>query len=238
MKQDRRLEGAIDFHTHILPGMDHGSRDLGEAIAQWQMLTELGIPYVVATPHFYAQTEPSVEDFLVRRDAAADALCARVSGGPRLVPGAEVLLCRGLENMQGLDRLCIKGTNVILLEMPLSGFDYADVKTVERIAALGLLPLIAHIDRCSPAALALLYDSGCARYQVNAEAFLGFSRRAAFFRRMAKDGAIAAIGSDLHNADARALRSLCRALDRLGPAADMICAQSRALLADAHFLEI
>lgn len=235
MKKQHRFDGVVDFHTHILPGMDHGSSDLDAATAQWRMLTERGTPFVVATPHFYAQDEPSVDDFLARRDAAAEALRVCTSGGGRLALGAEVLLVRGLENMQGLDRLCIKGTNVILLEMPY-GFEAADVETVERIAARGLLPLIAHIDRYYPEELALLFDSGCACYQVNAAGFLGLDRRAAFFRRMARDGAIAAIGSDLHGTDPRALRVFSRALVRLGTATNAISAQSRTLLANASFI--
>ena len=83
--------GAIDFHAHILPGMDHGSRDLATALLQWQMLSDLGVACVVATPHFYAQDEPSVDDFIVRRDAAAQALCNAVTGDMRLFLGAEVL---------------------------------------------------------------------------------------------------------------------------------------------------
>lgn len=229
--------GAVDFHAHILPGMDHGSRDLTEATAQWRMFGALDLFAVVATPHFYAQTESSVEEFVARRDAAAELLMTNVSGGPRLALGAEVLLFRGLENMTGLDRLCIKGTNVLLLEMPYGGFGRAEVVTVERIAALGLCPLIAHIDRYPTDALRLLYQSGCARYQVNAEGMLGLlRRRAAYFRKMARDGLVVAIGSDLHGTDMRALRRFSRACGRLGDTATAVMSESRDLLANASLI--
>ena len=222
--------GVIDFHAHILPGMDHGSRDLAEAIAQWQMLSDYGVSCVVATPHFYAQAEASVDDFVARRNAAAQALLGAVSGDMRLCLGAEVLLVRGLDGMAGLDRLCIEGTNTILLEMPLGGFDRAEVETVERIAALGLHPVIAHIDRYSSDGVIMLAESDCADFQVNAGAFLGLSRRAALFRKMAADGVIAAIGSDLHGTEKRALRALERATMRLGMAADRIMQRTREIL--------
>ena len=224
------LRGVIDFHAHLLPWMDHGSRDLAEAVCQYRMLNAHGVSAVVATPHFYAQTEPSVDDFIARRDAAAEALLGAVTVGPELYLGAEVLLVRGLEHMEGLDRLCIKGTNTILLEMPLGGFGRAEVETAEKIAALGLDPVIAHIDRYPPDSLSLLIESGAARYQVNAAAFLGLSRRAAALRKMAEEGRIAAIGSDLHGTDRRAIRSFDRALARLGDSAERILDISRALL--------
>ena len=230
MKPHILPEGVIDFHAHILPGMDHGSHDLSEATAQWQLLSDLGVTCVVATPHFYAQNESSVDDFIARRDAAAQALCNRSSGAMRLLRGVEVLLFRGLDRMAGLDRLCIEGTNAILLEMPLGGFDDTDAEAVERIAALGLRPVIAHIDRYLPDTRALLLGIDSVSFQVNAGAFLGLSRRAACLRRMAEDGTIAAIGSDLHGTDKRALRALSRATARLGPAAERIMQNTRALL--------
>ena len=223
-------DGVIDLHAHILPGMDHGSRDLAEAIAQWQMLSDIGVSCVVATPHFYAQNEPSVDEFVARRDAAARALCDKADGPMRLLCGAEVLLFRGLDRMAGLDRLCIEGTNAILLEMPLGGFDRAEAETVERIAALGLRPVIAHVDRYLPDTLALLSENDSLSFQVNASAFLGLSRRAACLRRMAESGAIAAIGSDLHGTDKRALRALDRATARLGTATDRIMQRTREIL--------
>ena len=212
--------------------MDHGSRELAEALVQCRMLAGRGVGAVVATPHFYAQREASVDDFIARRDAAWETLSAALGGALRIHPAAEVLLLRGLENMAGLDRLCIKGTRTILLEMPLGGFGRPEVETVERIAALGLTPVIVHIDRYPAASLALLDESGVAQYQVNAEAFLGFSRRSAAFRAMAKAGRIAAIGSDLHGTDRRPLRAFTRALMRLGPAVEGVMERTRTLLAE------
>ena len=216
--------------------MDHGSRDLGEAVAQCRMFAALGVGAVVATPHFYPQREQSIDGFIARRDAAWAALSAAATDAPRIYCGAEVLLFRGLENMAGLDRLCIKGTSTILLEMPLGGFGRPEVETVVRIAALGLTPVIAHIDRCPAPSLALLDECGVAQYQVNAEAFLGLGRRSAAFRAMAREGRVAAIGSDLHGTNARAVRALLRACKRLGPDADTLFERTAALLDAATIL--
>ena len=47
----------IDFHAHILPGADHGSRDVKTTKAQLEMLAGAGVKAVVATPHFYPQKD-------------------------------------------------------------------------------------------------------------------------------------------------------------------------------------
>ena len=45
----------VDFHSHILPGIDDGSASLEESIELLKREAEQGINHVVATPHFYAQ---------------------------------------------------------------------------------------------------------------------------------------------------------------------------------------
>lgn len=65
----------IDFHTHILPKTDDGSRSTDESVKMLLALKEQGIDAVAATPHFYANDE-SVEDFLKRRQASFEALKA------------------------------------------------------------------------------------------------------------------------------------------------------------------
>ena len=47
----------IDWHCHILPNMDDGSRDVAESISLINMQREQGIGTIVATPHFYANDE-------------------------------------------------------------------------------------------------------------------------------------------------------------------------------------
>lgn len=46
----------IDFHTHILPGIDDGSRSVEMTMQMLNAETEQGVTGIVATPHFYAQT--------------------------------------------------------------------------------------------------------------------------------------------------------------------------------------
>lgn len=47
----------IDFHTHILPRMDDGSRRMAETQKMLKMEYDQGVRQVVASSHFYAQHE-------------------------------------------------------------------------------------------------------------------------------------------------------------------------------------
>ena len=111
----------IDFHSHILPRLDHGSRSSQVSLSQLQMMQAAGVDTVCATSHFYPQ-EVLLSSFLEARQGSFNRLL-EVSGDmqrPKILLGAEVLICEGLDQMEGLEALCLEGTNVMLLEMPFS----------------------------------------------------------------------------------------------------------------------
>ena len=43
----------IDIHTHILPGIDDGAKDLTESLALLKLAESDGITHMVATPHIH-----------------------------------------------------------------------------------------------------------------------------------------------------------------------------------------
>ncbi|MGL4344875.1 MAG: CpsB/CapC family capsule biosynthesis tyrosine phosphatase, partial [Cellulosilyticaceae bacterium] len=43
----------IDFHTHVLPGIDDGSKTKEQSLVMLQHLRKQGCSQLVATPHFY-----------------------------------------------------------------------------------------------------------------------------------------------------------------------------------------
>ena len=88
----------IDFHTHILPGIDDGSRNSEESIQMLNLEQEQGITKIVFTPHFYANRN-SVERFLKRREASYERLLSKVpeeiSQRYSVLPGSRGLLFPG-----------------------------------------------------------------------------------------------------------------------------------------------
>ena len=94
---------TIDFHSHILPGVDHGCASTEEFTAQLALMRSSGVDVAVATPHFYPE-QTSIEDFLWLRDECAKALLAAMpKETPPIHLGAEVLVCPGMEEMEGLE---------------------------------------------------------------------------------------------------------------------------------------
>jgi len=49
----------IDFHNHLLPGIDDGSPDVDTSLALFKGMAELGFDEIICTPHIIADTHPN-----------------------------------------------------------------------------------------------------------------------------------------------------------------------------------
>ncbi len=206
-----------DWHSHILPGVDDGSKSVEESLALLEMLKAQGMDNVAATPHFYADRQ-SLDSFLENRGSALEALKARLpEEAPRILCGAEVLYYPGISVLDGLRKLHIEGTSVLLMEMPEAKWPESTLREIISIASQGRRTLVlAHVERCMPyqakGTWERLLSSGVLM-QANASAFLdGFRSRRAFAALAA--GKLHFLGSDCHNTTTRAPR-IGQALERI-----------------------
>lgn len=192
----------IDWHSHILPAVDDGSRDIEESLGLLHILQTSGVDTVIATPHFYAD-RISAEDFFAARDQSAAALRrAMPADAPNLLLGAEVRYYEGISRLENLKDFRIEGSRQLLLEMPVSHWsEYALRELVELAGTPGVELLLAHVERYralqSDDAWERLLQAGI-RMQSNASNFLSWRTRGAALRQLWA-GEIHCIGSDCHN---------------------------------------
>ena len=213
----------IDFHSHLLPGIDDGSDSISVTCTMLGAWKDQGITDVVATPHFYADHNDP-ERFLSRRNKAIDSLvCAIESKDPALLDylphirlGAEVRFFDGISRFDGLHELCLEGTDLLLLEMPFRTWTSRMIDEVGVIASTtGIMPVAAHIERYldQPRSLIKAFLDLDIYFQSNCEFFLdpSSSRKAL---KMLKKGVITFIGSDAHGVEHRRVN--------MGPALSVI----------------
>lgn len=199
------MSQIVDFHSHVLPGIDDGSKDPEMSLQMLCMLAKQGITHVVATPHFYPQYD-TPERFLRRRSEAEAALreaMAGENGLPALSVGAEVYYFSGMSDSEAIRELTIDENRCILVEMPGMPWTEAMYRELEALyVKRGLLPVVAHVDRY----ISRFHTHGILKrleslpvlVQANAEFFLERST-ARMALRMLKNGAIHLLGSDCHN---------------------------------------
>ena len=196
----------IDWHSHILPGVDDGSRDVDQSLMMLDALIEQQVDTVLATPHFFAGEE-SVDEFLRRRNRAYDTLCSRIGDRDvRVLCGAEVKYYAGISRMADLDKLAIGHTRLLLLEMSMEKWtDFTIQELTELAGTRGLKIVMAHIERylgyVDIKTIRRLCENGL-YIQVNAGFFERvLSRNKAC--RLLDAGLIHFIGSDCHNLTSR-----------------------------------
>jgi protein-tyrosine phosphatase len=108
---------VIDLHSHLLPGVDDGSRTVEQSIGVLRRMAERGITDVCLTPHLRAQEAANAPP--ERHDAAFAALRAEAPEMPRLHRGAEVMLDRPLPlGGDHMRRITLGGTRYLLVEFP------------------------------------------------------------------------------------------------------------------------
>ena len=203
------MANVTDFHSHILPGIDDGSRSVKESLAMLRLEADQGIRHVVATPHFYARYE-TPEEFLRKRNRAEVRLRRAMEnqeGLPKLSIGAEVYFFRGMSQSEILPRLTIRGKQCILVEMPPVPWTedvYRELAAIRE--KQGLTPIVAHIDRYIAPFRAHGIPGKLEQMpvlvQANASFFLE-KATAGMAMRMLKADQIQLLGSDCHNMTSR-----------------------------------
>ena len=199
------MSSVVDFHTHVLPGIDDGSTSIEESLAMLRMEAEQGVRRVVATPHFYAQID-APKPFLERRTAAVSRLREAMQAFPelpRLSVGTEVHYFSGIGDVDILPELAIDNGRYVLIEMPMTVWTDKMYRELENIHEnFGLTPIVAHVDRY----IGPMQTYGIPEQlmelpvlvQANASFFQRFSTKHMALR-MLERGQIHLLGSDCHN---------------------------------------
>ncbi|MBQ8621770.1 MAG: hypothetical protein IJ422_05600 [Oscillospiraceae bacterium] len=141
----------VDIHCHILPGVDDGAEDLMDALEMARMAADSGVHAIAATPHCnlpgvrrknFASQELA-EQYHMLREAIRK---ARIP--VELLLGAEVMATPDVvEHLRREELLTLNGSRYLLTEFFFDeSFQYMD-RMLERIAAHGLVPVVAHPER-------------------------------------------------------------------------------------------
>ena len=189
-----------------------------ESRAQISLLGQT-VDTVVATSHFYPNKH-RLDEFILKVDRAAERLKNEIADrkAPEICLGAEVLLCEGLDRLEGVEQLCIRGTSCMLVEMPNVGaWNGRIFDTVEALLDKDIVVVLAHIDRYLKE-----YEDGIDRLlEMGAKAQVNATSIASYFSRKRlmpylHSGAVCAIGSDLHGVDKAACRDFASVERKIG----------------------
>ena len=135
--------GFIDWHSHILPGVDDGVQTMEDALAILRRYEELGVAEVWLTPHIMEDI-PNTTDELRQRFAE---LQSAYIGHVKLHLGAENMLDHLFDERLAKGDLLPIDNNCLLVETSYFNPPISLSETLGQIKSKGYIPILAHPER-------------------------------------------------------------------------------------------
>lgn len=149
-----RRGAMIDFHNHLIPGVDDGAANLAEARVGLSAMEGQGVRTVVCTPHLLASliAQPDAfGEYLARVDRGWEELRAMAAAEfpkLRLERGFEVMLDVPDPDLRDA-RVTLAGTRFVLVEFSGMAIPPNAAQAIFDLVMAGVTPVIAHPERYS-----------------------------------------------------------------------------------------
>lgn len=203
----------IDLHSHILPAVDDGARNLDDALQLLRLAVADGVTTQVLTPHIHFGVYDNTPASLIKAFTVfyKQVIAANIKVNLRLA--AEVRMTPELIDWVESKRMLWLGrwqsNKVFLLEFPHSNIPVGSLNVVRRLREQAITPMIVHPERnrefidC-PEKIQPYIAAGCL-LQITAASLVGQFGRPSY--RMAKmlleRNWVTVIATDCHNKNYR-----------------------------------
>lgn len=205
-----RLDPMIDLHSHILPGIDDGARDIEMSIAMARASVADGVSVLACTPHImpgvWNNAGPQIRDHVARLQDKLNELEIPL----HLVVGADVHIAPDLVGGVRSGRIpTLHGTRYVLLEMPHHVAPPHADQCFYSLLTAGYVPIFTHPERLSWLSSHYGLIKRLARsgvwMQITAGSLTGgFGKRAQYWaEKMLNEGLVHILASDTHNVTSR-----------------------------------
>jgi protein-tyrosine phosphatase len=201
---------VIDTHCHLLPGLDDGPRRLEEALVLARQLSAAGVRRVICTPH-YSRRFPTDHAAAVKRLGELREALTASEVSLELDLAAEIAPAKAIDAT--VDELVARrlGETHLLVELERDTPTGFVGLLLERLAEVGLTPVLAHPERCAavrsqPRLLDAAREQG-ALVQVVAPSLVGHwgEEAGAAAWRLLETGRVDLLASDAHRPGPRGL---------------------------------
>ena len=140
----------IDIHTHILPGIDDGARDIYDTLEMASIAAENGVTDIVATPHcnvpgmYENHFGQKYKEVFLRASRAIKKENIPIT----LRPGMEVFTTEEVPKLMAEGKIMpINGSHYVLMEFSFQEDpEFADMM-LEKVHRMGVIPVVAHVER-------------------------------------------------------------------------------------------
>lgn len=194
----------VDIHTHILPGVDDGAKDMSQALEMINIEANQGVTDIFVTPHYMkiANYVNSYSDNLLIFDELKTQV-KNLNLSVNLHLGNEIYFDKDTVN-NIKSKICVPlSKNYILVEFDLDESDYNISEALFNLIAYGYVPIVAHCERYKNIKTmedySIMKKMG-ALIQINAGSVMGSlgSKTTKFIVKLIKNDLVDFIASDVH----------------------------------------
>ncbi|WP_100611551.1 tyrosine-protein phosphatase [Confluentibacter lentus] len=144
------LEGFVDIHNHVLPGIDDGAKNTEESLILIKRLMDLGIKQFIPTPHimqdFYPNTFETIGDSY---QELLEALPRKIQKDITINPAAEYMLDNHFDVLLEHENLYTLKGLYVLIEMSYFQAPINLENIIFKLKTKGYIPVLAHPERYS-----------------------------------------------------------------------------------------
>jgi protein-tyrosine phosphatase len=176
-KKQNLFNGLVDFHNHLLPGIDDGSKSIEQSQEMLNIYNELGIEKIIASPHVFKDLYPNTSKTIKK---SYDSLMSSLIDQETKVLGfgAEYMVDEFfLKELDKKSKLLTCFKNYVLIEIPFFGQLKLLEEALFKLQNMGYTPILAHPERFnsiqSTNIIKELKQRG-AKIQLNALSLIGF----------------------------------------------------------------
>ena len=197
-------KGFVDIHSHILPGIDDGAKDIHESLKLISEMKKIGFSKIIGTPHtypgLYNNSDKSIK-------ASFDTLKNKLNEEIEIDYSSEYMIDESLFKKINDSKLLTLKDNYILIEMSYISAPIYLNEIIFELQLAGYIPVLAHPERY----LFMFNDInkyfklkslGC-NFQMNLLSSTGYygNKVANFCDKLLKNKLVDFVGSDIHSID-------------------------------------
>ncbi len=138
---------GCDMHSHLVPGVDDGSKDLEDSLNLIRGLRDKGYKKLITTPHIQLEFYDNSAEKLRKHFTSLQRFIADQRIGVELGIAAEYYLDNMFMNGVLPDGLLSFGDNYVLVEVSMAGWPRNFSDMIFSIQSLGYKPILAHPER-------------------------------------------------------------------------------------------
>lgn len=142
------LDGSfVDIHSHILPGIDDGAKNMTKSIELVSALQKLGVSQMVTTPHINHYVWNNSPEIIQSKLKETQKTLEENKIKMPVQAAAEYFIDSWFENHFKEEKLLTLKDNYVLVEMSYLNAPLNIYKTIFEIQVAGYIPVLAHPER-------------------------------------------------------------------------------------------